>query len=1711
MSKKIKNRLIAVTAVFVVVVVLVTAISNGLPERGQARPMFSGLDTLIADHSDEENPYTIVEVVPDKRLAKLGYLVDGNEPYYYDEETGSLNSWETGLAKQNSSEARKSYMNSMKSNLSALIGSDNALSYEDYQESVVAADGYQKLSLAQKEILPKGTKGIGIVEQAGGEYVYDSSYAIAEADETGYHGNLDQNILYYDVSADNKYYDLGFSAVDADTDISNGAYTLSSATVINSEDAWAGAKNIYYLDDTDGKTYIRLPQEEREDTAFEKGRYVELVFSYTTDTSDTEKVYYLPDLRSLRFSGDASGEYGAVLDENEPYIENQDNGHFTRTGENAYIYVGEGKGAYTLKLGVSYELEGDVQLDHIYYTGGFSNNNLLLKQVFNQNSLGENADGNIKLQVKTVTPAELTANMINEADMIYVSDSSAYNGDAYSEYNSQNDLTTEAAYALYTFAETNQFPVMLDHNVLSRTEAGNLYKVAAILEAEDLTGYIGADYDTYMDYDASEFVLVSDSDHHFVHGNVYVVPGDGKTTFLDHLSLMLCDGTDMSEDDFAAAARKAGFGEIADMIISENFIRKTENSATHAGYEMFDQKISEATAVEYIISYVNKREEYSIDTLKVLDIEPYPYAVTRDWVGKIQDNAFKDEMESRIKTLLGAPDDMEIEITHKSMAEFEGTVEDLCNYDVIYMGLEIDPATSNPTLTTVTEMDRNGAEVQVTRSDFNDDAMDGLVYTNIGDLVSASGGEGILDTDYNVTSLGAYSMEQYNGVSQSSANKARKAGNDITDEKLHALQTVANAGTPIILADNFLTTYGDSTQKVVYDYGHDASWNADKSKNGYIDNCSKVYELIDSIKDYPNVMLEGELVSENGSVVYSSQQNLLIRYATLGKPVLTMKTSDKVEGENYVLTNGAFVEIDFSIANYGSANANASFDCVLYVDYNADGRYSDVTERIEASDYTVSLNGKEQEVKLKTFTDSKGNSFESYCYELTPSSDKIMYHLEYNVSDLVGLLPVKLKITQSTNANRYDSDIAYFYHPVQNDQKQEIRVLQILPETIQRGTQSLFDMDLTPSEENEFYQKYGEKCNIEKYKYSADGKYRDPSYYMDIDLSGASEEDYKAGWNELFGKFADSTFSKYIDYGLKPGETSMLNDFELNIDSVWGGDFAAAYAQDPDCLDDYDMLVLGFADCYDMLSYYPDESDYVTYTKKNRERAEAAYEGIHAFVKSGKSVLFTHDTTSGQGAPNTKSPDNMSGVWGAYTNEYIVPDVGMERYGVYSDLVARAGISGLTLNGTKSYAVSSYASLKKLKEQGALTNSSYTSGELYSMIVDYAEKNDLDVGYVPNSEKTSLVAEIQGYSDAFLNLAQFNYVKTSEMINEGQILVYPYNLLTDLNEEYDRYNSETNMMEYKQKGTLPIAETHCQYYQLDMNADMDNDGESDTTVWFTLTGNDRYDKTYREARNNYYIYTRGNITYSGVGHTNISPLDDSDAYLPELKLYINTMITSYKGGTHKPTVTIKQGDSSKSADLSTVYVGTDYHIYGEKDVQAKGDTGAEGEIDYNYYDNPDDALLDKPGETETLYFYVSDTNRVTNGKKTISVDYYQLCDSKSEAEKMAASGESVVNIGTDEKPQYAVKKNWKTYESNATDEVSNAANLKSGRMYAVKMPYSVLGDDDESTQIRISVTTKIEYEISKNNSGNTIAVTKTSRLEGYDDVTVQRTGLFDLE
>lgn len=106
--------------------------------------------------------------------------------------------------------------------------------------------------------------------------------------------------------------------------------------------------------------------------------------------------------------------------------------------------------------------------------------------------------------------------------------------------------------------------------------------------------------------------------------------------------------------------------------------------------------------------------------------------------------------------------------------------------------------------------------------------------------------------------------------------------------------------------------------------------------------------------------------------------------------------------------------------------------------------------------------------------------------------------------------------------------------------------------------------------------------------------------------------------------------------------------------------------------------------------------------------------------------------------------------------------------------------------------------------------------------------------------------------------------------NEGQMTSYPFSLTNEIS----------------------IAQTHNQYFALDLE-------QPDLIPWYNIKETETSTDTGRtigDARNHYYMYTKGNITYSGAGHT--AAFTD----VGEKNLFTNTMYRAFIGANHKPLI-----------------------------------------------------------------------------------------------------------------------------------------------------------------------------------------------------------------
>lgn len=297
----------------------------------------------------------------------------------------------------------------------------------------------------------------------------------------------------------------------------------------------------------------------------------------------------------------------------------------------------------------------------------------------------------------------------------------------------------------------------------------------------------------------------------------------------------------------------------------------------------------------------------------------------------------------------------------------------------------------------------------------------------------------------------------------------------------------------------------------------------------------------------------------------------------------------------------------------------------------------------------------------------------------------------------------------------------------------------------------------------------------------------------------------------------------------------------------------------------HNMLMFGYTDAYNFEGIYKD--DY--------EKQDIIYQAVMNYANAGNAVLMSHDNLNMYQTNYSLNP---------HCNFVLREIMGVDRYGVTLSKSLRA-------NKDVPY------------KAGSNKSEVYTAEE---------DTQDFNSGRAGNVNESLLYdgSQIQGYSrrilDMFTGLDKGsdnsekltnwpNGITTDRITqtNRGQVTIFPY----DLDGMGD--------------GSFPVAPTHTQYYQLDLERD-------DAVVWYTLAG-DKYDVSGNDIRNSYYIYNNKTITYTGMGHN--GGVTDQ-----EVKLFINTMVAAYRAAMIRP-VSYLQNDSAaaalSSSDMQYLYVDFD--------------------------------------------------------------------------------------------------------------------------------------------------------------------------------------------
>lgn len=352
-----------------------------------------------------------------------------------------------------------------------------------------------------------------------------------------------------------------------------------------------------------------------------------------------------------------------------------------------------------------------------------------------------------------------------------------------------------------------------------------------------------------------------------------------------------------------------------------------------------------------------------------------------------------------------------------------------------------------------------------------------------------------------------------------------------------------------------------------------------------VDCNSKLYQVLNGLlTSKVNVMPAAEA---------AAQPDTVLKYLNLSKPAILLNSSPaSYTSENDLsasLIESNTLRFQFTISNATDATpASTRYTIHLYVDQNADGRYSSTEE---LTDLTISCNGSRTSVNDLQISMDGGTAYAYSVSRPLPST-------------LTGIIPWKLEIVDNSNANVHASKIGYTY--VKPAGATKIKVLQVS----QNGGFRLAASGI--------YKALFQNLAVQ-------GLY-------DIEMTTVSISQLNSGGLQGLTYACSHAYLPSLN---NSGNVSVEEAALLGIASTESDrgviDTTGEVLQ---FFDQFDMLILGFADMYGNL---------------DQDIAQA----VTSYINGGKAVLFTHDTTS-----------FYSGSWGQTFNSVIRDAVGLDRYGV---------------------------------------------------------------------------------------------------------------------------------------------------------------------------------------------------------------------------------------------------------------------------------------------------------------------------------------------------------------------------------------------------------------------------------------------------------------
>lgn len=823
--------------------------------------------------------------------------------------------------------------------------------------------------------------------------------------------------------------------------------------------------------------------------------------------------------------------------------------------------------------------------------------------------------------------------------------------------------------------------------------------------------------------------------------------------------------------------------------------------------------------------------------------------------------------ENTVLSWLGsAANDVQVNIKYVSTAEFIGMTEELCEkYDLIYIGANI------------FDYDIRENAVGIALRDFNDDSMDGMIYTNVGDSVTA-GGEGgwamtgLLDRDYD--SLGG-------DGEKSDAAEFRYSGNDLTAKKAEEIRKFSQAGFPVVYSEDLRAD--GLVMKEMPENGSltfAAGWS-----NSFIRENHYALTVESISEDAAEITVRRSAAA--GTSSRGSLRRVKYRWHRVrGDDVLTKESEETSESTNTLKLEGDFAPQDgdiyycelipvelsywlYSLFHWFTncrdfiTSQNAVSEKILYGSGAFDARvdsssnmYSLLTDIIESANtysaeelnsgseslgslghYEIELTGEVNEGVAGGYPvirESEGSSYLDFNFSLVGK----------NISDTSGSFTAELYIDLNCDG-LYSKDELISEKGISLNQEST------LSGALPRSCVGMVQWKLSVRMGGEV-----SCCSETGYAYVT------PETAKTVYVLQVNDGDNSGGVNLQANINSGGTFKHLLgqvrDYNVKIATvdvrelSALARDYSENEVAEEAAKRKGLNSTSSlyDFLSAFDVLILGFGEGY----VEPDV---------------AAADALKDYIAAERATIISRDNSS------------------LFFSADIRDAAGMDRYGVVNE----------------EFGLSKYSGARD--ESGVAASAAYLGMDNNKMLELTAA--GYSIAYMPGYSRKGTVAETQGLTSGILS----KYYKNGAYPTNGVYTESAYESaasLTQLNRgKITSYPFDMNMADFG--GTLNAISVlpHVQHAQLNMNAE-------DVVVWYCLAGG-AYDYMPNDAMNAYYIYTQGNITYTGFGLAGSA----TEIYEGEAKLLINAIVNAFERSSPE----IRFTDASGTKNLESVLIPGD--------------------------------------------------------------------------------------------------------------------------------------------------------------------------------------------